>query len=383
MSQQPTGRPSIGVDLRALVATPTGIGFYTLAMLRALAATDCFRLVGMAHARPHHAEELEAAGVEIETRRALSGVVWQQLSLPRRLAAGDLDLFWSPILTLPLRLPIPAVTTVHDLTPLLHPETHRLKVRLSVLPFLARSLSAARGVVADSQSTADDLRRYYPDCADRLRVIYPGIDDVFQPAEPGDIQRIRQELDCPSGYLLYSGTLEPRKNLDLLLDAWEAARQRHPETLPLLLSGPAGWVRKSFFRRLARLEPQGVRWLGRLPRQRLVEVMQAAEWFVYPSLYEGFGLPVAEAMACGVPPIVSRASSLPEIVGDVGYQVDPVEVSELTELLATLHLQGEQRGHAAAAARERAALFAWSDAASQLQALIEEILDARRDPGRP
>jgi glycosyltransferase involved in cell wall biosynthesis len=105
--------------------------------------------------------------------------------------------------------------------------------------------------------------------------------------------------------------------------------------------------------------------------------MQAAEWFVYPSLYEGFGLPVAEAMACGVPAIVSRASSLPEIVGDVGFQVDPVEVGELTELLATLHLRDAERRSAATAARERAGLFSWTKAAARLQALIEGVLAGR------
>lgn len=376
MSQPSTGRPSIAVDLRALVATPTGIGFYTLAMLRALAATGRYRLVGMAHDHPHHADELEAAGIEIEAQAALSGVVWQQLKAPARLAAPDIDLFWSPILTLPLRLPVPAVTTVHDLTPLLHPETHRLKVRLSVLPFLARSLSAASAVVADSRSTADDLRRYYPDCADRLEVIYPGIDEEFRPAERERIGQLRQELGCPRGYVLYSGTLEPRKNLHLLLDAWEAARAEEPDSLPLLLSGPAGWMPKAFFRRLQRLEPAGVRWLGRLPRPRLVEVMQAAEWFVYPSLYEGFGLPVAEAMACGVPPIVSRASSLPEIVGEVGYRVDPTEVGELSERLATLHLHPEERQAAAIAARQRAQRFDWTDAAQRLAAVFDRILES-------
>ena len=139
---------AVGVDLRALVGTPTGIGYYTLSMLRGLAETGRFRLVGMAHKIPEYQEELIAAGIEVEVRRALSGVVWQQTAVPGRLRRGDLDLFWSPILTLPLSLPVPALTTVHDLTALLHPETHTLKVRWSVLPFLARNLSSAAAVIA-------------------------------------------------------------------------------------------------------------------------------------------------------------------------------------------------------------------------------------------
>jgi glycosyltransferase involved in cell wall biosynthesis len=359
---------SVGVDLRALVGTPTGIGFYTLALLGELAVGDRLRLVGMAHREPEHADELRAAGVEIEVRGALSGVVWQQTVVPRRLRRGDLDVFWSPILTLPLDLPVPGVTTVHDLTPLLHPELHRLKVRWSVRPFLARNLAAATAIVADSESTAADLRRYFPDCADRLEVIYPGVDRAFRPASPESVARVRSELDCPDGYLLYAGTLEPRKNLELLLDAWQRAREANPALPPLILTGPRGWAEASLFRRLEALRGAGVRWLGRQPRERLVEIMQAARWFVYPSLYEGFGLGVAEAMACGVPPIAARASSLPEIVGDAGFLVDPHDASELAALLA--RLTDEDGAAIGRRARSRAERFDWAIAAERLAATL-------------
>jgi glycosyltransferase involved in cell wall biosynthesis len=370
----PPERPSIGVDLRALVGTPTGIGYYTRSLLKALAGLDRFRLVGMAHAEPVFADELRSAGLEIEVRKAISGVVWQQTTVPRRLSRGDIDLFWSPILTLPLVLPVPAVTTVHDLTPLLHPETHRLKVKLSILPFLARTLSKAAGVIADSQATATDLERYFPDCAPRLRVIYPGVDPIFKPADSEQIQQTRESLDCPAGYLLYSGTLEPRKNLSLLLDAWEQARLTDSAVPPLILSGPAGWADQGLFKQLKRLEPLGARWLGRLERSRLVEVMQAASWFVYPSLYEGFGLPVAEAMACGIPPIVSNVSSLPEVVGDCGFQVDPTDVADLANLLAALPTDPAERRAASEAARTQAQRFSWATAADEITAAFSQAL---------
>lgn len=358
---------AVGVDLRGLVGTPTGIGFYTLSMLVALGSDSDLRLVGLSHRPPEHADELLAHGVEIEVQRAVSGVVWQQTVLPRRLAAGDLDLLWSPLLTLPLRLPVPAVTTVHDLTPLLHPETHRLKVRWSILPFLGRSLARAAAVVTDSEATARDLRRYYPECAERLEVIYPGVDPIFHPGTRSEIDQVREELGTPDGYLLYSGTLEPRKNLELLLDAWEAARTAEPNTLPLLLTGPAGWSGRGFFHRLEGLRADGVRWLGRLPRQRLVEVVRAARWFVYPSIAEGFGLPVAEAMASGVPPIVSDTSSLPEIVGDAGLTIDPRDPTDLAGVLAALPRRAEDERRLGELARERAARFSWPDAAARLE----------------
>ncbi|MDX1644907.1 MAG: glycosyltransferase family 1 protein [Thermoanaerobaculia bacterium] len=360
-------RTAIGIDLRGLVGTPTGIGYYTLALLTELARSSDLRLVGMAHRPPQHADELAAAGVEIEVRRAPSGVLWQQFVVPRRLALGDLDLFWSPLLTLPLDLPVPGVATIHDLTPLLYPETHRFKVRWSILPFLGRTLAIAARVVTDSEATARDLERYYPECSARLEVIYPGVDPIFRPASPDELAAIRRDLDMPDGYLLYSGTLEPRKNLDLLLDAWEAAREVAPDTLPLVLTGPAGWSGKAFFRRLESLGPQGVRWLGRLERRRLVEVMQAARWFVYPSIAEGFGLPVAEAMASGVPPIVSSSSSLPEIVGAAGLTIDPYDETDLAALFASLPDRTDEERDLATRAVERAARFSWPEAASELR----------------
>lgn len=373
----PTSRPlAVGVDLRGLVGTPTGIGFYTLSMLTHLAAATDMRLVGLSHRRPEHADELAASGVEVERIPALSGVVWQQTVVPRRLARGDLDLFWSPLLTLPLRLPVPGVTTVHDLTPLLHPETHRLKVRWSILPFLGRTLAEAAAVVTDSAATARDLERYFPECAARLEVVYPGVDPIFQPGEPEAIERTRRELDAPDGYLLYSGTLEPRKNLDLLLDAWEAAATAEPDTLPLLLTGPAGWAGRAFFRRLERLRARGVRWLGRVSRQRLVEVVRAARWFVYPSIAEGFGLPVAEAMACAVPPIVGNASSLPEIVGDAGLMVDPYDTEDLAGLLASLPGRLDTERRLGELARQRAARFSWTDAAARLERVFRRAASA-------
>src|SRR5690349_5263489 len=126
---------SVAVDLRALVPTATGIGVYTRSLLLELAARGAYRYVGLAHRPPREEAELTAAGIATEHAPAPLGVLWQQLTLPRRLQRGDLDLLWSPLLTLPLRCPVPAVATVHDLTTLLMPETHSLKVKWSVLPF--------------------------------------------------------------------------------------------------------------------------------------------------------------------------------------------------------------------------------------------------------
>ncbi len=374
-SQGPDSQPRIAVDLRALVGVPSGIGFYTQALLAGLAQRRWATYVGMAHRPIVDGRLQEEPGISLEAHGGPLGVWWQQLILPRRLKKGDIDLIWSPITTLPLRTTTPGVVTVHDLTTLLHPQTHRLKVRLSVLPFLAKTLQKARRIAADSKATADDLRQHYPECSPKVEVIYPGIDPGFKPGTPQEIEDTREELACPDGYILYSGTLEPRKNLGTLLDAWEGLRQERPGTPPLVLTGPYGWRSMDLLSRIQSLSTQGLHYLGRVPRERLVRLMQAASVFVYPSLYEGFGLPPAEAMACGIPTIASNRSSLPEVVGDAGLLFEPEQSGELADAMrrllddASLSTELGNRGW------RRAQQFRWRKAAEQMEQLFRLALE--------
>jgi glycosyltransferase involved in cell wall biosynthesis len=147
-------------------------------------------------------------------------VIWQQSLLPRRLARGDIDLFWSPLLTLPRRpLAVPAVLTLHDLTVLHHPETLPFKVRWSLVPFLQSSVEAASRIVVGSQATARDVSSAFPGSIEKLRVLPHGVDAEFVPLAESEIGAERQRLGAPAGYFLFVGSLEPRKNVAVLLDA--------------------------------------------------------------------------------------------------------------------------------------------------------------------
>jgi len=265
--------------------------------------------------------------------------------------------------------------TVHDLTTLLHPQTHRLKVRLSVLPFLANTLGKARRIAADSLATADDLRQHYPECGERIEVVYPGVDPEFKPGIPHEIEAMREEVGCPDGFILYSGTLEPRKNLSTLLTAWEELRKTRPATPPLILTGPYGWRSLDLLRRIEALSFQGLHYLGRVPRDRLVRLMQAALVFVYPSLYEGFGLPPAEAMACGIPTIASNRSSLPEVVGDAGLLFDPESPEELARSIRRLLEEKSLSTELGNRGWRRAQGFRWQRSAELMEQLFFEAID--------
>ncbi len=312
-------------------------------------------------------------GIAVEHQWAPLGVLWQQLLLPRRLARGDIDLFWSPLLTLPWRLPVPGVVTIHDLAVLHYPETLTFRVRWSLLPFLAHSVDRAARIVAVSYAAAADLELAFPAALGKVRVIENGVAADFEPAAAAEIVRTRERLGATNGYFVALGTLEPRKNLGLLLDAWELLRRNRPEAaLPLILVGPDGWKNRALKSRLARLEGQGVRHLGRIPRSELIAVLQGARALVYPSLYEGFGLPVAEAMACGVPVLVSDRSSLPEVAGDAGLLFDPTDAEGLAAALARIATDSDLARALGARGRELSRRFSWARAATQLAAVFRE-----------
>jgi glycosyltransferase involved in cell wall biosynthesis len=330
----------------------------------------------MAHAAPRGAGAVEAAGIPVEVQPAKLGVWWQQVELPRRLARGDVDLFFSPLQTLPLRCPVPAVVTVHDLTVLLRPEDHTFKVVWSQLPFLGRSLARARRVIAVSHATAGDLLRQFPECRGKVRVVHEGVAPEFRPADDETVARIRRGLGAPRGYLLFVGTLEPRKNVAALLTAWESLAAGDPEFPPLLLAGGAGWHSRRLARRIEALRPLGLRHLGRLEEDRLVELFQGATAFAYPSLHEGFGLPLLEAMACGVPCVTSDVSSLPEVAGGATLTVDPRDTAALAAALGRLVADRGLAAELAARGRQRAAAFTWPRAAAETEETLREALAA-------
>jgi len=364
--------PHVAVDLRALVPHETGIGVYTRALLLALAGRDGFRYTGLAHRPPREAGELAAAGITTEEEAAPLGVIWQQLRLPRRLGRGDFDLLWSPLITLPLRCPVPAVATVHDLTTLLLPETHRLKVKWSILPFLRPSLERAERVVTISHASARDIAFHFPQAAHKVRVVYPGIDPAFRPGTSAEIAAIRAEVDAPDGYVLSVGTLEPRKNVGAVLDAWEILHGENPQVPPLVLVGGYGWGSRHLVRRIEALAPLGVRALGHVGRGQLVRLFQGARVFAYPSLYEGFGLPPAEAMACGIPTVVSDASSLPEVIGTAGARVPPGDSGALASALRGVLQEPGRAAELGGRGVEQARRFRWDRAAAEMEEVFRE-----------
>lgn len=369
-----THRLTIAVDLRALVPEATGIGVYTRELLATLAArAGAPRYLGMAHKLSPGVAALADDGVELDIQAAPLGSVWQQWHLPWRLRRGDVDLLFSPISTLPILSPVPTVVTIPDLTVFDMPEAHNWKNRWSVRIPIGATVRHADRLIAISHSTARDLDRLFPDHRNKTVVIHPGVSKRFQPGASDEIAATRERLGAPEGYLLYVGTLEPRKNLGRLLDAWEDLRRRDPSFPPLVMVGGKGWHSASLRRRIESLKPLGLRHLGRIEDDDdLVRLYQAARAFAYPSLYEGFGLPVAEAMACGIPVLTSNVSSLPEVANGAALTVDPESTEALAEGLRKLVDDQTLAAELTARGIERAAELSWEKAAEATETVLRE-----------
>jgi glycosyltransferase involved in cell wall biosynthesis len=265
----------------------------------------------------------------------------------------DYDLFHvsNQVKQPPSRTPVTA--TVHDLTCWLLPDTHTAANRAADAVFADRVLRKARGLIAVSENTRQDAIRLLGIAPERIRTIYSGVPDRFFDAIP--TKRAKP-------YVLYAGTIEPRKNVDLLLDAWQSLRQ---ETHELLIAGPEGWHSEATMARLRDPNAKNVRYLGYVAESEMPGLFAGARAFVYPSLYEGFGFPVAQAMAARVPVITANTSCLPEVAGEGALTVDPRSVSEIAAAIQRILEEPELGALLAGNGRRKAEQYRWRTCARQ------------------
>jgi glycosyltransferase involved in cell wall biosynthesis len=276
-------------------------------------------------------------------------------------------------LLLPLR-EARTVLTVHDLIYHLFPAYHK---RLNywylnaAMPLFVRR---ADQIITISQSTKRDLVRVYSVPEDRVTVVYEAASPGFQPATPQAVAAVKARNSLPDRYILALGTIEPRKNLIRLVDALRLLRQRDP-SLSLVIVGSAGWLYQDFFQHVEKLDdPRAVLLSGFVPDEDLPAVITGASVYVLASLYEGFGLPILEAMACGTPVVCSNTSSLPELGGKAARYFDPMDTQAMAAAIESIMSDDEMREHMRGQGLEQVAKFSWHRAARETVAVYEKLL---------
>ena len=276
-------------------------------------------------------------------------------------------------LLMPLR-DVPTVMTVHDLIYKLFPQHHK-KLNYwflnAAMPLFVRRADA---IIVVSQATKNDLIRHYGTPDNKITVVHEAAATHFRVPPDSEVARVRAIYDLPERFLLAVGTIEPRKNLTRLAESLARLRQDYRD-LQLIVVGARGWLYGDFFARLEELGVQdAVRLLGYVPDDDLPAIFRAATVYVMASLYEGAGLPVLEAMACGAPVVSSRESSMPELGADVARYFNPYDVNHMTDVIGMVLDDRHLRAEMAAAGPERAARFSWQRAARETLAVYRSIM---------
>ncbi len=375
-----TPLPRIGIDATAAIHQRAGIGRSVRELVRALAALKPDLPLRLFVAGAHRADLAYAPGSAVYRPSRFSEMtharLWHRLRapLPVELWTGPLDLFHATDFALPPTRPrTRTVATVHDLAFERYPD-ETMPGMLDYLKRVApRSARRADAIIAVSQATRQDLIELYGIPAEKIHVVYHGVTPDFCPErDPAQEAETRQRYQLPEGPLLLTvGTLQPRKNHLRLVQAF--ARTRQPAAL--VIAGSPGWAYGEVRGEVEHLNlRRRVRFVEWVEDRDLPALYRMATAFVFPSLYEGFGLPVLEAMASGAPVIASRASSLPEVVGEAGVLVDPLDVDGLAAAMDALLSDADRHAALREAGLARASNFTWAKAARQTWAVYESLL---------
>ncbi len=355
-----------------------GINGYIYHLLRALPDADpalrYTAFVGRQAQPPPH-DRLHVRHAPWDTQHPLRRIVWEQVIQPAAVLGTRPDLLHALAFVAPVLVRTPSVVTVYDLSFIHYPEHLPAARRVYLRLFTRQSCRRARRVIAISESTARDLSVTFGVPAAKIDVAAPGVGEQFTPLPESDIAAFRARKGLPERFLLFLGTLEPRKNLTVLLRAYAQLPARDRDAVHLVLAGGRGWMTGEIFATIEQHDLGATVHLpGYVPGEELPLWYNAAHVLVYPSVFEGFGLPVIEALACGTPALVSDVSSLPEAVGDGGLRLPPDDPDAWAEALVRAIGDPAWRSDARERGIAHAARFTWANTAARTVASYRRAL---------
>jgi glycosyltransferase involved in cell wall biosynthesis len=374
----------IGLDGYPLSEPRTGVGHYTFELARALALaypSDQFELISPKPFDESVAREAVANLSFIKGKSSSIRGHWWSVGLPLYAKRSGLDLFHGTNFELPLWSRRRAVLTIHDLSALNYPELHRPRLARRARVRLPLAAKLARAIITPTEAVKQEVCSRFRLKSEKVTAIHEAPRSVFRPLPPDETFEIRKRLEIEDDFLLFVGTLEPRKNLLTLLKAFDQIL-RHTSWRPqLVVAGGEGWLMDETF---SFLKESGInerlRLAGYLNDEELRALYSSCKAFIYPSLYEGFGLPPLEAMACGAPVVASRIPALQETLGDAATLIEPVDVDGLAKAIKNILEDEGRRQTMSSIGLNHVAQFSWEKAATLTYEIYRQVFQRRVQP---
>jgi glycosyltransferase involved in cell wall biosynthesis len=376
----------IGIDATALPPQPVGAGNYMIQLIRALVAAGTEQqLVIFAQAKGQGLIDLPPGSpVEwqiVDDSSPGRRFIWEQAVLPNLVRKAKIDLLHSLHYTKPWRLPCSSVVTFHDMTYYLYPEFHARSRRVIFPTAMRVSSRQADAILTVSESTRNDVIRLLNVDPEKIFTTQLGVDQKFRVILDADAKdRVASHYDLPAKFILYLGTIEPRKNIPQLIRSYASLVESGTEH-QLVLAGKFGWMYEEVLDLVKQLDLEGrIQFTGYIAQEDIPLLFNLASLFVYPTVYEGFGLPVLEAMACGVPVITSDIASLPEIVGEAGLLIQPGDLNALSDAIKKVLGDPAYRDKLIREGLIRAKLFSWERTAQLTKQVYQHVLANSQQP---
>ena len=374
--------PVIGIDVTSVPYQPTGVGNYILQLVNALAPQvkndGGSRLHIFGRSDQRALDELkETEFIDCGRMNRPQRMIFEQTVLPGLMVMYSFSLLHSPNYTIPFFASCKRVCTVHDLTCYLYPKRRKLLHGMYFRYMIRYSVNHADLVITVSKNTANDLRRLFRNSKVPVRTVYQGYNRMFRKMGIAQTEPILSQLGITTPYFLFVGTLEPSKNIERLIDAFRIFSSTATKAFELIIAGKPGWNVGTIFRAIEHASAScRVRYLGYIDNERLRALYSGACAFIYPSLYEGFGIPPLEAMSCETPVACSNASSIPEAVGDAAILFNPLDVISIAEVLYRLSTDEIVRSELSRKGSQRVEMFSWYDCARNMLSLYHEAMAA-------
>jgi glycosyltransferase involved in cell wall biosynthesis len=367
----------VGIDAsRATTLQRTGTEHYAYQLIQAL--------IPLARAGGHqlrlYFNQAPAPGLFAEAAHVTLHPIpfprlWTHARLATELRRQPPDVFFTPAHVIPFTWRGRSVATVHDLGYHYFPQAHTRRQLAYLRWSTALNARRSRRLIADSQTTAADLARFYQADRKKIVVVYPGLAPIAAVTDPRRLAAARQQYGLAERYLLYIGTLQPRKNLGRLVRAYAIYASGNDAAPQLVLAGRPGWLAQTILDEIARLPlpvRERIHLTGFVAEADKAALLSGAVALLFPSLYEGFGFPVLEAQACGLPVLGANSSSLPEVAGEAALLVDPLDTGALAAAIERIVNDEPLRRELIARGPANAARFTWGKAAAQALAVLEE-----------